>query len=342
MSNLYLKSGYLNVPWIDEITEKNNISYIVIVGSRQIGKTYGTLKLMLDTDRRFILMRRTQTEVDFLTNIALNPFQNIDDTVVIKSDSKYTARIDKVDENDNKTQIGMVTSLKGIAKIRGFNGQVFTDLVFDEFIPENHVTKIRDEGDAFINALITISGNRELEGRKPLKVWLLANANNIDNPILEVMNLQKKFDQMVIKGQEYSLLKDNGIMIINAIGSKIITKRKNSSIFKIANEKSKVIQMAFENEFSYNDKESVHKEDLKQFYLICSVRDKFSVWMSRHDRHLHIYKYVNSTKIYNNNDRAKKEFLKKYPDIRNDYFKNNITFSDIIIKENFRKFIDVK
>jgi hypothetical protein len=147
---------------------------------------------------------------------------------------------------------------------------------------------------------------------------------------------------MVIKGQEYSLLKDKGIMIINAIGSEIISKRKSSSIFKIANEKSKVIQMAFENEFSYNDKESVHKEDLKQFYLICSVRDKFSVWMSRHDRHLHVYKYVNCIKIYNNNDRARKEFLKKYPDIRNDYFKNNITFSDIIIKENFRKFIDVK
>ena len=266
MNNLYLKSGYLNVPWIEEVTEKNNISFIIIVGSRQIGKTYGVLQLMLKEDRRFILMRRTQTEVNFLTNIALNPFANLDPFIVIKKDSEYTARIDKESE-ESTGQIGMVTSLKGIAKIRGFNGRVFTDLVYDEFIPENHVVRIKDEGDAFINAIITISGNRELEGEKPLKCWLLANANNINNPVLEKMNLQIKLNDMIRKHQEFSIMKDKGVMLINAAGEAVINKRKQTAIYKAVDTESEVMKMAFGNEFAYNDSENVRKEEYPMLLL---------------------------------------------------------------------------
>ena len=62
MNRLYLPSGYLNVPYIDSLADKHGISFVVLIGGRQVGKTYGTLKLMLDDNRRFILMRRTQAE----------------------------------------------------------------------------------------------------------------------------------------------------------------------------------------------------------------------------------------------------------------------------------------
>ncbi len=340
MNDLYLKSGYLNVPWIEEVTDKNNISFIIIVGSRQIGKTYGVLKLMLDEDRRFILMRRTQTEVNFLTNIALNPFANLDPFVVIKKDSEFTARIDKESE-ESTSQIGMVTSLKGIAKIRGFNGRVFTDLVYDEFIPENHVVRIKDEGDAFINALITISGNRELEGEKPLKCWLLANANNINNPVLEKMNLQIKLNDMIRKHQEFSIMKDKGVMLINAVGEAVISKRKQTAIYKAIDTDSEVMKMAFGNEFAYNDSENVIKEDLKQFNPVLGVFSSFSLWKSKHDGHYHVYKSKQMPKVFNNNDRGRKELLKYIGNIKNLYYLNKITFYDLILKEKFKRFIDV-
>lgn len=340
MDNLYLKSGYLNVPWIEEITDKNNISFIIIVGSRQIGKTYGVLKLMLDEDRRFILMRRTQTEVNFLTNIALNPFANLDPSIVIKKDSDFTARIDKESE-ESTGQIGMVTSLKGIAKIRGFNGRVFSDLVYDEFIPENHVVRIKDEGDAFINAIITISGNRELEGEKPLKCWMLANANNINNPVLEKMNLQIKLNDMIRKHQEFSIMKDKGVMLINAAGEAVINKRKQTAIYKAVDTESEVMKMAFGNEFAYNDSEHVVKEDLKQFNPVLDVFNSFSLWKSKHDGHYYVYKSKQMPKVFNNNDRGRKELLKYMGNIKNLYYLNKITFYDLILKEKFKSFIDV-
>lgn len=339
--SLYHHNGYLNVPWINDICDKNNISFIVIVGNRQIGKTYGTLKFMLDSDKRFILMRRTQTEVDFLCNMSLNPFSKINPFIVIKKDSEYTARIDN-DEDDESVQIGLVTSLKGIAKIRGFSGDIFTDLVFDEFIPENHVTRIKDEGDAFINAVITISGNRELEGRPPLRCWMLANANNINNPILQVLGVQIKLNTLINKGQEYSILKDRGIMLINAKAESIIEKRKQTAISKVIDINSKVAKMAFQNEFSYNDQEHIKSVDLKNYTPKCSVLGQFSMWKSKQNNTYFVDDYRRTSLEFNGNQRGKREFLRHYPEIKIQYYNNRFYFRNLIIKENFKSFIDVQ
>lgn len=36
----------------------------VIIGPRQVGKTYGTLKYLLDAENQFFYMRRTGDELD--------------------------------------------------------------------------------------------------------------------------------------------------------------------------------------------------------------------------------------------------------------------------------------
>ena len=47
---LYDNDGWLDIPHVVEVADKNNISFIVIIGKRQVGKTYGVLKYMLDYD----------------------------------------------------------------------------------------------------------------------------------------------------------------------------------------------------------------------------------------------------------------------------------------------------
>lgn len=341
--SLYHKSGYLNVPWLEQEADKNGVSIIIVIGSRQIGKTYGTLELMLDGDKRFILMRRTQIECDFLCNKTLNPFISLGrDDIEIRHDTKLTGSIVRV-EDESLEQIGLTVSLKGVSKIRGFSGQLYTDLVYDEFIPESHVMRIKNEGDAFINALITISGNRELEGRKPLRTWLLANSNNIASPILEALNVSKKIEQMAAKGQEYSLLKDRGIIIVLAAASGVTNKRKKTSILKaIGSEDSEVVKMAFDNSFSYNDSENVTHKDLKQYQLICSIDGILSLWKKKGGSGLYVSSFVKSNRMFTNNKRGQVEFLKSFPDLKIYYFSNRIEFQSLLIKEKFKSLIKIE
>lgn len=163
--SLYLKNGYLNFEWLDGEAARINAAFVVIIGKRQIGKTYGCLSLMLDDNRRFILMRRTQTEADMMTSGIVNPFINLGVTdITIKRDTKYTGGIYRGEE-----LTGLTMALSTVSKIRGFSGSPYTDMVFDEFIPEAHIQKIKNEGDAFLNAVVTIAGNRELDGKPPLQ-----------------------------------------------------------------------------------------------------------------------------------------------------------------------------
>ena len=75
--NIYTRDGWLDAKHIEEVADKNNISFIIIIGKRQIGKTYGVLKLMLDEDKRFILLRGMRTELEMLERNVNSPFEKI-------------------------------------------------------------------------------------------------------------------------------------------------------------------------------------------------------------------------------------------------------------------------
>lgn len=74
---LYSDNGYLNFDYILSQSEKHNCPYIMIVGGRAIGKTYGALKYMLEHEYKFIFMRRTQTQLDMISRPELMPFKAI-------------------------------------------------------------------------------------------------------------------------------------------------------------------------------------------------------------------------------------------------------------------------
>ena len=166
---LYTFDGWLDAPHIDAVADRNNISFIVIIGKRQIGKTYNVLKYMLDSDKRFVLLRGVKTELDMLKRNVNSPFEKIhgyERRIVFDSETEYTAIISRLDAdedgNEVKTPIGMAGALSSIGRIRGFNGDIYTDVVYDEFIPESHLLKVRHGDDAFNNMYTTIAGNREL------------------------------------------------------------------------------------------------------------------------------------------------------------------------------------
>lgn len=348
--NIYTKDGWLDTEHIEEVADRNNINFIVIIGKRQVGKTYGVLKLMLDTDRRFIYLRGVKTELDMLKRNVNSPFEKIkgyEKRVLFQSETEYTASIIRMDTQDGidgeiKTTIGMAAALSSIGRIRGFNGDIYSDIVYDEFIPESHLLKVRHSDDAFNNMYTTVSGNREIEGKKPLRVWLLANSNNLDNDILKALNITDIVERMSLRGEESRLLIDRGIMILLPDSKVIIEKRKKMALYRAIGGESKFAKMAYGNEFAYNDYTDVGSAPLQHYKCIMQMGD-ILIHLHKNDKTLYVtgkMRYV-PKHIYTDTDYDKMRIEKDFPELKAAYLRGRILFQSMTIKNYFLDYMNL-
>ena len=331
--NLYLDSGFIDQQSIYKAALKNGAAYIVEIGARQVGKTYGTLQLILKSKKPFIFMRRTQTEIDLINSGAVNPFTAIDPDVTIKRDTKNTGIILRDDQ-----PIGMTVALSTISKIRGFYAEDYEYLIYDECIPENHVSRMRYEEDAFLNAIVTISGNRELKGKPPLLTWLLANSNNISAAVIRALDIGDKVDQMIRAGQEISILSERGIIIVIPHSEEILEKRRTGAGVAAVNRNSRFYKMAYENQFAYNDYGQVKKQPIIEYKLICSVAERFTVYKHKSKDILYITENAGPGSI-GNNANGKRKLFSHFPNIKLYFINDRIFFDKITTKEIFVDFL---
>lgn len=346
---LYTKAGWLDVPHVAEVADRNNVALIIIIGKRQIGKTYGVLKYMLDTQKHFILLRSVMAEMDMLKHNVANPFDAIkgyENRVVFESETQYTAnimRLDVSEECDEKTNIGMLSALSAIGRVRGINGRQFSDVVYDEFIPESHLLKVRNGGDAFLNMYTTIAGNREIEGEKPLRVWLLANSNNLDNDILNALNITNVVEKMSLRGEESRILKDRGIMVILPDSQMITEKRKKGALYRAIGGDSKFSQMAYENAFAYNDYTDVGTKPLQEYKPLILITGGFTIYLHKSDKTLYVCQMLdgNARHKYTQSDHDKMRFKRDYPEIKAAYLRGRFTFSNMVVKNAFLNYIEL-
>lgn len=281
MSELYLPEGWLNFGYIDGIPAWLKI----ILGKRQVGKTYGSLEQMLIKNYRHILLRRTTAELDTISaSPDLNPYKVYEPKfhVGLFKQAKKLCRIcDWIPDEEGKAipgeQRGIATSLAEIAHIRGFSGRSFTHMIFDECVPEKGVITRKTEGEAFLNAYVTINGNRELEGAPPLEAWLLANTNRIDSPILESLNVIDDILYMRRKGME-ELLTDNGVYILQPDSAKVSELRADTALMKQISKKSEFYGMAMENEFAYDESPYIQQISIKHLMPAWSYDNKIFCW----------------------------------------------------------------
>ena len=348
--NIYTKGGWLDAPHIEEVANRNNISFIIIIGKRQIGKTYNVLKLMLDERKQFILLRGVKTELEMLKRNVNSPFEKIkgyEHRIVFESETEYTAAIIRLDDTEAgdevKTTIGMAAALSSIGRIRGFNGDIYTDVVYDEFIPESHLLKVRHGDDAFNNMYTTIAGNRELEGKKPLRVWLLANSNNLDSDILNALGVTDVVERMSLRGEESRILKDRGIMILLPDSEMITEKRKQTALYKAIGGGSKFAKMAYENEFAYNDYTDVGTKPLAEYKPLIRLEGVGVLHLHKCDKTLYMTDDYNQLVRFNytDTDYGRMVFVREYPEIKAAYMRGRITFQNMVVKNKFLKYIDL-
>ena len=348
--NIYTKEGWIDAKHIQTIADRNNISFIVMIGKRQVGKTYNVLKLMLDENKQFILLRGMKTELDMLKKNANSPFEKIkgyENRVLFLPETEYTASIVRLDADaeggEVTTPIGLAAALSSIGRIRGFNGDQYTDVVYDEFIPESHLLQVRHADDAFNNMYTTVAGNRELEGRPPLRVWLLANSNNLDNAILEALHITDVVERMSLRGEESRILKDRGIMILLPDSRAIVERRKETALYRAIGGDSKFSRMAFNNEFAYNDYTDVGNKPLAEYKPLIRIGSKMIIHIHKFDKTLYLtdnYR-CNVRHTYTDTERGQMTFIREYPEIKAAYLNGRITFQNMTTKNAFLNYIDL-
>ena len=344
--SMYTEDGWIDVPYIDYYCDKHDINFVLIIGRRQVGKTYGVLKYLLDSQKKFILLRRTKAELQLIKKKTNSPFEAIDgyeDRVTLSGSEDGTMDIElytpEGDEGRSET-IGMAAALSTIASIRGFSGKQYTDLVYDECIPENHVYKIKNEDEAFLNAYTTINGNRELRGEKPLRCWLLSNANKLDAAILRAFDLVEVTERMWQTGSEELLLKDRGILILMPKSQHIIEQRSTTALYKAAGTESQFAKMSLNGDFSHDDTSDIKKVDIRQYQPICRL-DDLLVCKHKSDGSLYICKKfpVPGIRKYDDTEYYRNYYRRTHPSHRMAYLKGQAFFQNVTVKTKFLKFI---
>lgn len=284
--NLYLDNGYVDIKSILDFAKQKNTPFVFITGGRGTGKTFSTLKYMIDQKSLFVYLRRKQTQVDIINKNDFSPFKPIarmiKKEIISNPVTKFNAGFYFAEYDTEKEKfiptgdaICYTAALTTIANLRSIG--IVDDckyLVYDEFIPEKHENALKNEAMAFLNCYETINRNRELNGGEPLMCVCLANAMDIGNAIFAELKLIDIADKMELKDMSYFVDSERGILMIRLAHSPISTLKKKSALYRMT-EGTSFYDMSVQNYFAFEEKGKVKNFPISEFILDCRMGDIF-------------------------------------------------------------------
>lgn len=335
---------YINI-W-DYASDK--FPFQLFIGGRGTGKTYSALNGAVENGSKFIFMRRTANEMDLMIDNQFgeegaNPFKpinrnrgcNLGFKRIVKNLAGIYERINEEGkEIATGAPVGYAVALSTVSTIRGIDFSECTDLFYDEFIPEKHVKKLKSEGTAFLNAYETINRNREIEGRAPMRAWLLANSNDIYNELFKELGIVSDVEKMISKGLQHKYYDNRGLAIHILESSKeFVDKKSDTALYRLTRG-SQFYDMALGNTFSYNDFSYIEYRNIhKGWYPICGYDDA-TIFRKKGERILYVSYSNAQCKRYNISDEAsKRNFIQNHKMmLYSNFIKGNIIFESFELK----------
>ena len=343
---IYLDNGYLDF----EKILSYKVPYNFMVGGRGIGKTYGALKYMVEHDIKFVFMRRTQTQLDVVRNEKYHPFKKLNEdmgwdihpiTLTKYSSGLFHCEQDKNGKwqpKEGTEPVGLMLALSTISNVRGFDATDRDVLIYDEFIPERHERPIKEEATAFFNAIETIQRNRELEGKDPLTVLCLANANELANPIFIELKLVKKSMALIRKGIEFDIDRNRDCALYLFRDSKISELKKNTALYKLTKGTS-FQAMSIDNNFEDLVGVKVSSKDLKEYKPICCIGE-ITIYKHKSNKTYYISMHkMGAPEEFTTSEADVMRFRRKFTYLMDAYLFDNIDFEEYTCESLFRKYI---
>ena len=264
---IYDKQGWVNWGYFCSLPR----AFIMTVGARGVGKTYGLLKYLIENGKPFIYLRRLQAQLDISGSETGNPFRKLNadlgrDIRPVKNKNMIEFR----DGGKEGELIALGSALSTVATVRGFDFSGYDYIVFDECVPMAGERPIKNEFDAFLNFYETVNRNRELEGKAPVLCLMLGNANQLLNPYFTGWKFTKTALKMLAGKQMIYTSPDRTRTMVLLTDSPISRKKAETSLYK--NASSGFLSMAIDNAFR-TDATKIHSEPLAEYRHIVSVGD---------------------------------------------------------------------
>ena len=330
---LYQHDGYANMPDIIQATTP----FILCIGGRGVGKSYGSIKYFLENDIPFIYLRRTAAQMELVSKEEFSPIVKIGSdlgmALKIESLSKYASGVYHLDEDGKPEKPAAFNmALSSIASCRSFDASGIDYILYDECIPEKHEKRMSHESEAILNMYESIDRNRQLDGKPPVKLICLANANNLEAPILQALNCVKILDTMRRKNQTQKVNERTGLSIFLLNNSPISAEKRQTALYKLTLGQGDFNDMALENAFSRDNYTDIGHQPLNEYMPVAAIG---SICLYRHKTNYNWY--VSETisgkpVMFDNTITDRARFQRYAGNSWKAYFEKRLTFENVNAK----------
>lgn len=267
-----------------EVEDSDLANLSILYGGRGLGKSFGVMKnRILDSleeeNQKFIWLRDSDEIVkkiaagkNSIASVVHKTYpEEVPEVIIEKSGTNYEFT---TGQGENKYTLGYLMALSTFHNARGLSFDEVAYIVYDEFIPEKGVITRKNQGSLFLNMYETVNRNRELEGKPPVKIIFLSNAEDVYSEILEDLGVSTILEDMVIEGRnEY---RDNDIWICLLSSKAFHDAKADTFIYRIArNDQFK--KMALENSFTNSMSLIKRKVDLKGCKGLLTLSNRYTL-----------------------------------------------------------------
>lgn len=313
---LYTESGHLDFRAVRSMP----YPFIIVIGGRGTGKTYGALQTSIEDGKFFAFMRRTKTQLDLISSPEFSPINSVCRQTGWKIRpaplGKGISAYYYYEEEDGKIRtygapLGINLALSTVANVRGFDASALDLLIYDEAIPEKGERPLKNEWEKLENCYETLNRNRELEGRPALQMICLANANRQTAPILEGLRLVDTLDRMIAKEQELYTDPKRGLALLLLRDSPISRAKAGTALYRLS-AGTQYAQMALGNRFAYEDKGRIQSLPLAEFRPLATVGE-VTIYRHKSKRLIYVSRHrAGSPEIYRTTDLDLLRFRRSY------------------------------
>lgn len=333
------ETGYANMPEI--ITQP--FPYILCVGGRGTGKTYGTLKFLLENHILFIYLRRTSAQMELIAKSQFSPIVQVGHDIGMELQSDMVGKYSAVVTNTDGEAVAYVMALSTIASIRSFDASSVEILVYDECVPEVHERTIKHESTAILQCIETCGRNREIQGKDPLKVVFLANANNFSAPVFDALGAIAPLELMRNKHLTQWHSKTRGLSIVMLNDSPISAEKRDTALYRLTAGDSEFAQMALDNAFSNDNFEDVTILPINEFSPLYGIPNTLCVYRHKSKNLYYVTDHFSGNpEIFDATKMGYARFRARSIKCWESYYNKNTKFQNAVVKAAYIKIMENK